>query len=60
MSPTEDKPSALAPAIWKRAPLSWAVFKLGKALNATGYALSGVGERLMKWALPRLERKRGL
>lgn len=49
--------SATAFAKWKSAPLSWALFYLGHALNRLGWGVEKFGAWLMAKAVERLHRK---
>ena len=49
--PTEPPRVKITIAVWKRAPLAWTLFLVGRMLSERGDALAKVGQRLMAKAL---------
>lgn len=45
---------AITLAVWRRAPLNWSLFWIGRRLNDGGSHLAEIGERLMALAIDRL------
>ena len=49
--------TAITWSAFKVAPVSWAAFYTGKALNRIGFGLEKLGARIMAWAVSRLAKK---
>lgn len=47
-------PTAITLGLWKRAPVAWSLFWLGRKLSDAGSFLSDAGEALMGYALDQL------
>lgn len=44
-------------AVWRRAPLAWSLYWIGRQLSSAGNGAADLGERLMGFALDRLTRE---
>lgn len=51
---SEPPPIRITFAVWRRAPLAWSAYWIGRFLHLRGTALSALGRRMMDKALTKV------